>query len=103
MRVERITVTTTPTSIKALMDAQRTSDKARIPKKCKNILLKYDVAEALPIYLTDSETTNQVKILDNATENIRSASFDDWDISLMLLSVTTGTVEVDVIVSQRGT
>lgn len=101
MKVERVTVTTTPTSIQALVQAQRAS--GTIPKKCGNVLLKYDVAESEPIYLTDAETTNQVKVLDNIVENMRSASFDDWDISLVLLSVDTGTVEVDVIISQRAT
>ena len=71
MKVERITVTTTPTSIKDLMDTQRAATKARVPSKARNITLKYDVAETVPVYVSDAETTNQVKVLDNLTENIR--------------------------------
>lgn len=103
MKIERVTVTATPTSIQALMNTQRAVGKARIPSKCNNITMKYDADETKVVLISDSETTNKVTVLDNSGEKIRACSFDDWDISLVLLSVASGTVEVDIIISQKAT
>ncbi len=99
MRVERVTVTTTPTSIKSLMEAIR-PNKADVPAKCTVITFKYNTAEAAVVQISDVDTTNKVTILDNVTENLRAATFEDFDISLILLSTVSGTVGVDIVISQ---
>lgn len=99
MKVERVTVTDTPTSIQALMEADRSGN---IPSKSASIEMKYDASETKVVYVSDADTTTKVAVLDNSGEKIRACSFVDWDISLVLLSVASGTVEVDIIITQKA-
>ena len=100
MRVERVTVTTTPTSIKTLMVAKRPATAATVPDKCTVITLKYLPSETAVVQISDSETANKVTVLDNTTEGITDCFFRDFDISLVLLSTVSGTVDIDIIISQ---
>ena len=98
MIVERVTVTTTPTSIKALIDTAR--GVLNTPAKCISISLKYNALETKVVKMSDAKTANAVTILDNVTEGIPDCSFDNFDISQVLLNTTATTIGVDVIISQ---
>lgn len=100
MRVERVTVTTAPTSIQALMQAARPSTAVKIPQKCTVITLKYLPSETVVVQVSDEGTANKVTVLDNVTEGIGDCFFRDFDISLILLSTVAGNVDVDIVISQ---
>lgn len=100
MVVERVEITTTPTSIKALIDTARGSD-SNVPAKCKRIVLKYLPSETAVVSLSDGSTVNSVIVLDNVTEGIGDSSFDDFVIDRVFLRTDTGTVNIDIIISQN--
>lgn len=99
MIIERVTVTTIPTSIKNLIDAAR--PESDVPKKCSEITFKYNAAETDIVQISDADTTTKVTILDNVTEKIRACSFENFGIDLVLLSSVTGDIDIDIVISQR--
>lgn len=103
MLVEKITVTTSPTSVYDLIKTARPTKSQGVSSKCKTITFKYAAAETKVVLLSDADTTTPITLLDNAMENIRAASIDDFSITEALLSVAADTVLVDIIISESLT
>jgi hypothetical protein len=102
MIIEKVTVTDTPTSVKSLLETARPDlpEGHAIPDKCRTITVKYAATETAVVLLSDENTTTPITILDNVTEKIKFASIDDFSLTEALLSVASGTVVVDVIISE---
>lgn len=102
MRVEQVTVTDSPTSIKSLMESPRASNATEVQSKCTVITFKYAKAETAVVQISDAETNTPVTILDNVTEGISACSFENFELEQVLLSTVTGSVAVDIVVSQSS-
>ncbi len=106
MLSEQITVTTTPTSIRALIAAARGVAVDAIPDKCVGIMLRYGVSETELITLTDNgqggvgASVNGAVILDAANETLLAVGFRQFAIGKALLNCDTGTVTVHIIIEQ---
>ncbi len=100
MLAEKITVTTTPTSIKDLIDTARGSS-SNVPAKCVGIELRYDITESAVVSIADPNSVNSAIILDAANETLVRTRFRQFDIVQVLLSCSANTVEVHVIVEQE--
>ncbi len=103
MIIEKVTVTDTPTSVKELITTARPNlpDGHTIPEKCKTITVKYAATETAVVLLSDEDTTTPITLLDNVTEKYKFSSIDDFSLTEALLSVASGTVLVDVIISEN--
>jgi len=102
MIIEQVTVTVTPTSVQDLLTASRPDlvEGNRIPESCRAITFKYSTTEVKVVYLSDDDTVTKVPILDNATEKLRATSIDDFSLKQAKLNVVSGTVAVDIIISE---
>lgn len=96
---EQITVTDTPTSIKALIETARSG--ASVPAKASGVMLRYDVDETAVVSLTDAGSSTGAVVLDANTESLFSTAFSATNIEQILLATASGTVTVHVIVEQR--
>ena len=97
---EQITVTTTKTTIAALLATVRGAAAAAIPSKCVRIMLRYDRAETAIVSISDAASVAGAVILDAATEILLATSFKQFAIDKVFLSCDTGTVTVHVIIEQ---
>ena len=52
------------------------------------------------VRISEAGTATPVTILDNVTEGISACSFENFELEQILLSTASGTVAVDIIVSQ---
>ena len=101
MLSEQITVTTTPTTIKSLLETARSISAGEfMPTKCVGIMLRYDVTETAVVTMTDEGSVAGAVILDVATESVSSVSFKQFDISKVLLAASVSVV-VHLIVEQN--
>jgi hypothetical protein len=95
MITEQITVTTTFTSIKDLIETARSATLGN--SKCVGVKLTY--TDTVEITMKDTESIVPITILDG-TNSIVFAEFITIDFDKVLLKAASGTVAVNVIVEQ---
>ena len=100
MIIETLTVTTTPTSVAALLDTARSTSRSK-NGRITGYNFRVAITETEPVLVEEADTVAAVTLLDPANDQ-PFASFTDFDINQCLLSVGTGTVDVQVIISQCG-
>ena len=103
MLSEQITVTATPTSIHALIIAQRgaVSTANPIPDKCTGIKLRYDSAESVTVTLSDANSNAGAVVLDATGESLVNVSLSQFSLTKAFLKTSSGTVVVHLIVEQN--
>ena len=100
MIADQVTVSVTPTSIKALLEAV-SNRSGNVPDKCVGIMLRYAKAETAVVSLSDAgNTTGGVVVLDAATEVLIVTSLKQFNSSSTYLYCDSGTVTVHVILEQ---
>lgn len=99
MLSEIIAVTTTPTSIYALMATARGSTE-KLPNKCIGIKLRYVAAETATITLTDPNSGTGAIILAAQIESLVNVTFKQFNTKLAFLASSSGTVNVHLVVEQ---
>ena len=108
MLAETVTVSTTPTSIRDLIATVRGVDAENIPYKCVGVMFKYGPSETAVVSLTDPLAGDKpasavgVTVLDVVNQNLISSSMTQFDIIQPLLSCDTGTVSVEIVVTQAA-
>jgi len=95
MIIETITVTTTPTSLKALIETARGT--TLLLKSCQGIIIRND--SGVIILGSDPETDTPITLLDPAVPQ-NFESHIATNIGRTLLSVGAGTAVVGVVISQ---
>ena len=96
---EQLTVTTTPTTIKELLETARSVADFK-PTKCVGIKLRCAATETVTVALTDENSVIGAVVLDAAGENLVVANFKQFNIDKALLSCSAGTITVHIIVEQ---
>lgn len=99
MLSEQITVTATPTTIHALLVAARGSSD-NLPKKCVGIKLRCLAAETAEIILSDPNSVSGAVVLDANVESLVNVSLKQFRTDLVLLSTSSGTMNVHLVVEQ---
>ena len=104
MLSEQITVTTTATSIRALIASARGVEADVIPKKAIGTMMRYDPGETAIVSLSDGAagggSAAGAIILDDAIDLLSTSIGDMVPIDKALLSCNTGTVVVHIIIAQ---
>jgi len=95
---EQLEITTTPTTIAALLNTARSATVNAT--KIVGIMLRYDITETAVVTLSDADSVAGAVVLDAATEQLYSTSFRQFDTQKALLSCDTGTVVVHLIAEQ---
>ncbi len=100
MIVEKVTVTTTPTTLKALIETARGSG---VTSKATDMTIRYNEDETALVYMSDPNTSaaNRALVLDAQTEEIVQFTAPIFNLEKVLLNTNSGTVEVDLIISQK--
>lgn len=102
MLSEQITVTVTPTSIEQLIATARGKTVDDLPNVNSGVQMWYGSRETALVSMTDADqaggSANGAVILDAQNEGITTASFEQSEISKVLLNCDTGTVLVHIVI-----
>ena len=108
MLSEQITVTTTPTSIIDLIATARSTTASTLPSKCIGIMLRYAASNTATVSLTDATEGSKpgsdtgAVVLDSAGENLVATTLSQFAIDKAYLHCSTGTVTVNIIITQAS-
>jgi hypothetical protein len=102
MIIETVTVTTTETSLKDLINEARVNGEARndvANSKCSMIRLRCVPDAAVAVKMSEANTVTPVAVLD-APNGIFTAAFNHFDFDQVSLKVAADTLDVEVIIEQ---
>ena len=99
MIIETITVTTTPTSILALLNTARSTTRAK-NNLVDSIMFRIDSTSTKVVSIEEVDTDTAVTLLDPANTQ-PFAAFEAFNLEESLLSVDSATVAVGIIASQK--